>query len=552
MSMLLAFPPMGQGTVLQVAVPLMLGICILALHFYTTPPGKSQSKYAIPLVEIPPSKSLLSRCLPSYLFYFLNAEKILHQAYVQYAKHGRTCQLPRNSFGTSIILPNKYLPWLVSQPEHVLNFNEWVSDTFQARWTLGHTRYVNDLSITHIQRVAIRVTSNSGIPAFQQELEAAMARALGDCQGWREIDPVHTCKMILLQATSRYIVGEPLCANASFHRWSLIFLHITFLLSEVLRLLPGFVRPLAGLLVSIPRLFVMWKLKGLLRPTFNARLQALQNDGSSTGDMKQTQHKDFLHQIMSSLYKKHSPDLNLGFVTTHVMLFVLAAVLTTHLLASHVLYDILASDKQYNTVAELQAELHTVLTSNSRTDQTHTEKHIWTRLETEHLPKLDSVLRESLRMNMISSQSLARKVLVDGLETPDGYLLRKGTTVTVLGRQTHGNEDIYPQPDKFLPWRHLGEEYEGDAGGQSQPQNQGRKRLVDTSPEYLAFGHGPRSCPGRFLLAAELKILLATLFQNYEMELPGGGRPASMHFSEFLLPPRRGRIRVKRASPVVG
>ncbi|KAL4931706.1 cytochrome P450 [Aspergillus undulatus] len=508
------FSLMGAGMALAVSIYLF---CI-TICFYTN----SQRASSIPLVNITKRKRLW---LPGYLSYLFNADEILRQAYNTYSKHGRTCQIPNNAFGTSIILPTKYMPWLLSQPPELLNFNEWVAQASQARWTLGHSRYVNDESITQIQRVAIRAVVNTEIPQFQDELEHSIGRVLGhDQETWKDIKPAQALKLVLLQASSRYIVGSPLCANKTFIRWALIFIEIIFPLSEALRLVPSILRPIAGYVLSIPRWIVVRKLENLLRPTFDERLRALQSDDSS-----KVQPQDFLQQVMRLLYERNSPDLNIHFVTTHVLLFVLGAAFNTYMLASHVLYDILASDAGYNTIAEIQAELNSVFGDPDPQAKLH-----WTRREAEKLSKLDSILRECLRINSLSSQSMPRKVMVSGLQTPDGYTLPKGATIALLARAAQMDPDIYPDPERFIPFRHLG------ADG---------KRLVDTGPDFLPFGHGARSCPGRFLLAVEMKMLIAYILRHYELQLPveyGGKQPDAVLFGEFRLPPQNGVIRVKR------
>ncbi|RDW81311.1 cytochrome P450 [Aspergillus mulundensis] len=395
--------------------------------------------------------------------------------------------------------------------------------SMQARWTLGHSRYITDNHTRHIQHVAIRVAASTMMPQYQDELERSIDRVLGnDHKTWKAINPAQAMDSILLQSSLRYIVGSPLCANEAFLRWSRIFIRIIFPTSEILRVVPSIMRPLIGHALSIPCWMVLRKLESILGPTFDERLRllALQSEESFTG-----LPQDFLQQLMRSLYERNSPDLNIHFVTIQVLLFSVAATFSTSLLASHVFYDILASDPEYNTVAEIKAELKAVFR-----DRGPTRKQRWTRLEAEKLRKLDSILRECLRINNLSGQSMPRKVMTSGLRTPDGYEIPKGATVSLLARGPQMDADIYPDPHKFVPFRHL----------------QLKKRLVDTGPEFLPFGHQSGSCPGRFLLAVELKMLVAYLVRHYELELPGGKRPEGTRFGEFLLPPLKGAIRVRR------
>lgn len=285
-------------------------------------------------------------------------------------------------------------------------------------------------------------------------------------------------------------------------------------------MVPGFLRPIVGFFAFLSRSIIFRKLENLLRPTFEKRLLILQSKDSSVEEPQ-----DFLQHLMRSLHESNSPDLDIAFVTKHVVLFLLGAAFNTSMLATHVLYGILDSDAEYNTIAEVQTELENVFGEKA--------KHAWSRSEAEKLPKLDSILRETLRLYTPGAQNMARKVMHDGLSTPDGYPLPKGSTVTILARGPQMDPDSYPDPQKFVPFRHI----------------EGKKRFVDTGPEFLPFGHGTNACPGRFLLAIELKMLVSYILQQYEVELPAeyaGKRPPAAQFGEFRLPPRNGKIQIRK------
>ncbi|KAJ7213645.1 hypothetical protein B0H12DRAFT_1033006, partial [Mycena haematopus] len=48
---------------------------------------------------------------------------------------------------------------------------------------------------------------------------------------------------------------------------------------------------------------------------------------------------------------------------------------------------------------------------------------------------------------------------------------------------------------------------------------------------FLSFGLGKHACPGRFFAVTELKLMLACIYQNYDIKLEHGGvRPPSDWF----------------------
>lgn len=69
--------------------------------------------------------------------------------------------------------------------------------------------------------------------------------------------------------------------------------------------------------------------------------------------------------------------------------------------------------------------------------------------------------------------------------------------------------------------------------------------LVTTSDTYLAFGHGRHACPGRFFAAQEMKLMLAYVLQNYDIEKLKEKPPSTMLMGTNV-PNEKAKIRVKR------
>ncbi|KAL4737600.1 cytochrome P450 [Aspergillus similis] len=499
-----------------IALAVATFLAALFVLLYTAP----QSQTDVPLIRDRGRKRFRASTLVSYLF---NANDILQEAYDTYLKHGKTCRVPDKGLGTMILIPNRYMKWMLSQPPDVLSSHEAIVETVQARWAFGNTRYLTDQWHFDIIRAALRPLSKAGIVEFQEELERSMSCVLGhDRVNWKTVNPTKAMKRILLQATARYIVGSPLCADEQFLRWILIFIEGITPVAELLRLTPRGLRSVIGHIFSIPRLVVIQKLKTILRPHYDERLSFIRS-----GQSPEEGPQDFLQVMMRDLYERNSADLNLHFITINILIFGLAAAVQPYMLTPSVLYDILESDAEYNTIAELQEELLGVLGEPSQ------DQH-WSRREATQMIKLDSVLRESLRTNTLVGQTMPRKVMVANLQTPDGYTLPRGATVALLARAVQTDPDIYPNPSKFIPFRHV---------------VPGGKRFPATGEDFLAFGHAQYACPGRFLVSVELKMLVAHILRHYHIELPaeyGGKRPKAVWLTDLKLPPQQGVIRVKR------
>ncbi|MGB3509134.1 MAG: cytochrome P450 [Microcoleaceae cyanobacterium] len=112
------------------------------------------------------------------------------------------------------------------------------------------------------------------------------------------------------------------------------------------------------------------------------------------------------------------------------------------------------------------------------------------------LPYLSAIVSETLRIYPV--------VVFVGrqLKAPFemlGYNFEPGTSLFPSIYLTHHREDIYPEPKKFKPERFLEKQF---------------------SPyEYLPFGGGNRRCLGYAFALFEMKLVLATILSQVELEL---------------------------------
>ncbi|MGH8002945.1 MAG: cytochrome P450 [Brasilonema sp.] len=86
-----------------------------------------------------------------------------------------------------------------------------------------------------------------------------------------------------------------------------------------------------------------------------------------------------------------------------------------------------------------------------------------------------------------------------------GYPVPKGTAIFSSPWSIHRNPDFFPEPEKFNP---------------SRWENGLAKRLPLGA--YFPFGLGTRSCIGKDFAMMELVLLIATIFQNFQLKLVPG------------------------------
>lgn len=113
------------------------------------------------------------------------------------------------------------------------------------------------------------------------------------------------------------------------------------------------------------------------------------------------------------------------------------------------------------------------------------------------LPYLNAVCDESLRLYPVAYVTLPRQVRrpVKVLD----YELPVGSSLVGATYLVHHNESLYPNPKQFKPERFLERKF--------------------SSWEFLPFGGGTRRCVGAALAQYEMKLVLATILSNYQLEL---------------------------------
>ena len=108
------------------------------------------------------------------------------------------------------------------------------------------------------------------------------------------------------------------------------------------------------------------------------------------------------------------------------------------------------------------------------------------------LPLTDSTIREVLRRKPSFLGSIIREVVPeDGLILPDGNWLSKGTLVGAPLPGIHMDEDNYPDPERFDPFRFT-KTVSTSKSESTDHENKtiSKNPMVQTSSNFIAFGYG--------------------------------------------------------------
>jgi len=215
-------------------------------------------------------------------------------------------------------------------------------------------------------------------------------------------------------------------------------------------------------------------------------------------------------------------------IVNKIMTLNFAAIHTSSNSITHALYD-LAANPQY--IQPLREEVEAAI-----------QDGVWNKDSLANMWKLDSFLRESQRMNGVTSVSVTRKAMQD-VTLSNGVHIPTGTFVAAASTATHHNADKYADPLIFDPFRFSDMRKDGQGS---------RFQYVNTSVDYIPFGIGVHACPGRFFASSELKAILAHIVLNYDVKLEReGDRPSNVWFGPTIAPAPDAKVMFRKRQNVV-
>lgn len=126
--------------------------------------------------------------------------------------------------------------------------------------------------------------------------------------------------------------------------------------------------------------------------------------------------------------------------------------------------------------------------------------HLPTFEDRERLPYLNFVLQETLRWGPVSPLGIPHRSLKD--DVYKGMFIPKGSFVIANALAMTHDENTYVDPESFDPERYVSKL----EGGRGEPFPIGH------------FGYGRRICPGQYLGAASVWIVMATLLATFDIK----------------------------------
>ncbi|RYP42178.1 hypothetical protein DL768_010386 [Monosporascus sp. mg162] len=368
----------------------------------------------------------------------------------------------------------------------------------------------------------------SRIHARQDHVRAACNAILGSDHNWKSFSFYLTLQKLTVTANATGLVGHDLGTDPRWLRavqWYTVALAIGAYVSHSV---PRPLRPVAALFAFLPAWAVYWYMAMLLRPKLARDIrehQAAAEKGQLQDLLQPSPDKSFpITAWMIS--RTHPKQPTLSELTSR---FIVASFEATASSAVTICSVITELATRPWLVEELREEISEVLKKDGQLPKTNLSE----------LEKLDSVMKESARMNPFMYLALIRRVQKP-VQLSIGPELPAGSTLCVDAYHCYNSKKTWKHPEEFDPMRFY--------NLRRQPGQEMKHQFVGTGHDSPQWGDGPQACPGRFFATNTLKILLVHLLMKYDFQFPpGAGKPHRIIFPNGSTTPElTARIQFRR------
>ncbi|KAK4458578.1 cytochrome p450 oxidoreductase [Cladorrhinum samala] len=402
------------------------------------------------------------------------------------------------AFGTEyVVLPSRFYNEVRRIPESRGSLMAFFREAFNAHWA-GMPSHTQEMMR------AVSVDLSRHIPSIINQRQRDCAKAcednIGDCPEWKEITVYKALQSIAVTINASALVGSELGHDKRWIR------HIQRLTpgvafpTMILSYVPDFLKLLLKPLLFIPIRYTRFVLKRLLVPVLKQDLAELSGLGKPTIVNDKLALSSFLlNRYSSSAGTLRDP---ISQIASDILDISLESTPST----SGTLYWILmelAADPAL--VKALRDEISAVTKSQGgKLPATHLNE----------LRLMDSVMRESIRVNCFSHIILYRRLLEPFTLTPSWDhkipTLPAGTTIAVDAHAINFSPELWGPNDPYVfdAYRHF--------NARKKKGDENKYKFANLGFDSPHWGDGTQACPGRMFADNTIKVVLTHLLQNYD------------------------------------
>nr|K0E684.1 RecName: Full=Cytochrome P450 monooxygenase ecdH; AltName: Full=Echinocandin B biosynthetic cluster protein H [Aspergillus rugulosus]AFT91389.1 EcdH [Aspergillus rugulosus] len=417
---------------------------------------------------------------------FFNMKENITEAYYAFNKEGRAAALAIAFGRPQIILPPKYIRWIIDQPESVLSIDP-IHNEFHAFVRDG---LVGDHLVQEVLRRELAGHLAHLTREMNEEIADSVESVLGVSKEWATVPLRDSMRIIIARISNRLFVGKELCRNEDYIRNAVGLGMAVMPQTLVQDLLPQLLK---GPLSFATKLFTRITLAGLsghLSPVVRQRIQDVQ-----TAEKDQLPLELLTWMAQRALQRGESATSIEEKLIARIAMANLASIETTTNTITKCMEDMTALSNETGGYLELmRQEAHTVLEACNYSP---------IKADLEKLVHIENALKESLRLAVVFPGLIRQVTSRTGVTLDDGTHLPHGARISVAAYAIHRDDANWTDAARYDPSRHE---------KASLPMSRGSEQL-------LSFGLGKRACPGRFFVTDELKLLFAHILTKYEFKV---------------------------------
>ncbi|KAF2683181.1 cytochrome P450 [Lentithecium fluviatile CBS 122367] len=502
-------------------------------HFVISPPQQDKEKdrlwATLNFVGVP------SRGLFSWTRALLRSLTSMQENTIEgYNKFSKPLSLPFALPTIWVSSPVTVLPpsllHVLNKPESKVRALDAQLETIQLPYLISDRDiYMNAI---HFDVVRKHLVNNKDVEALASTTADEVGVALRDCWGtsqeWTELNGWDVCGRVVTRAATRILIGLPLCRDETFFEQMRLFSDAVIMGTAMINCLPPSLRPLFGPLIALRAKYYHSRCLKILVPFVKERIQIW----ATAGDLDEN---DFLQWMIPKCAKEGPEQMTPIKLASRLLTFNVMFIAGMNYVFAHSVLDIYGSPSKNKFVNGLESECRQV---SSKYGGFSTKEAL------DRLHRVDSAIRESMRVSDIAITALARDVASDTLDLGNGIEIPRGVRIVFPTQPVHQDPSNYENPLHFDAFR-FSRRFEGVEDMSGHDRTPTRESLTTITPSWLAFGYGKHACPGRWFASQTMKQAIANILLHYDVEVLY--RPKKRRvILNMMVPATDARIRIRR------
>lgn len=430
----------------------------------------------------------------SWFAAFREIKDWIQNGYEVYSKADTAFIIP-GLLGTppEVAIPRSQMAWMLDQPDHVISTAAAHYDTLNGEYSFVRTVILGDPYHEHVVHRTLARHLTSLVPAIDEHVRLCADEIYGMQEHeWKTINIWDSLMELVPRVTNRVLVGRPLCENKEFISGAVGFsLSVTRDL-VTFPMIPTIVKPIICPIMALSSRLNYWKTAKHSVPVIKERLANMAGkEGGDPTFKNWTPPNDYITwHITIAKAEGRNDELDPQRIAARLLPLNFGSIHTTVITGLAAFLDMLSHDREQNIIESIRDEVTQVAKEQPC--------GYWTKAGLAKLHRLDSAIRESMRVSGFSQTMISRKVIArDGVTNPTtGQHFPSGTMLSCLIWGTQHDEEIYGESaDRYDAFRFSREResYEARSDSDKDPDKGlriAKMGMVTTSSEHFAFGHG--------------------------------------------------------------